>query len=163
MAKNMHAPPENAPRPSGRRNQANAAVADSPLTGGCQCGAVRYEVIGAPLELYICHCQECRKQSSSAFGISVIVRRRDLQPVQGNVARWSRPADSGHIIDCYFCPNCGSRVWHGDRNRDDTVSIKGGSLDKPIDLTDAVHIWTARKLQGVVIPGAARHYPGEPG
>ena len=39
-------------------------------TGGCQCGAIRYEISSPPVELYVCHCRECQKQSSSAFGIS---------------------------------------------------------------------------------------------
>ena len=42
-------------------------------TGGCQCGALRYESAGEPIALYVCHCRECQKQSASAFGISVIV------------------------------------------------------------------------------------------
>lgn len=132
------------------------------LEGGCQCGAVRYEITGAPLELYVCHCLECRKQSSSAFGISVMVRSADLRLRRGRLQRWSRPADSGRIVDCFFCPECGSRVWHGDRDREETVSIKGGSLDSAVDLGAAVHIWTSRKLPGVVIPDGARQCAKEP-
>ena len=41
------------------------------LTGGCQCGAVRYECDAAPRTLYVCHCLECRHQSGSAFGMSL--------------------------------------------------------------------------------------------
>jgi len=50
-------------------------MSDSVAHGGCQCGAIRYELSGEGLELYVCHCKECRKQSASAFGISVIVPR----------------------------------------------------------------------------------------
>jgi len=132
------------------------------LAGGCQCGAVRYEIAGAPLELYACHCRECRKQSASAFGISVIVRSADVQLIRGKLQHWSRFADSGRTVDCFFCPQCGTRVWHGDKEREDTVSIKGGSLDEAIDLADAIHIWTSRKLPGVIIPEHARQYMAEP-
>src|SRR5258706_6541763 len=121
----------------------------STMAGGCQCGQVRYEVTAAPLNVYICHCRECRKQSGSALGISVIVRAAELRLVQGELKRWSRPTDSGHILDCFFCAECGSRVWHGDRDREETISIKGGSLDEPPDLSSATHIWTVRKLPGV--------------
>lgn len=41
-----------------------AASDQAPITGGCQCGAVRYEITLSPLALYVCHCRECRKQSS---------------------------------------------------------------------------------------------------
>ena len=37
--------------------------------GGCQCGAIRYQLLRAPVALYACHCRDCQKQSSSAFGL----------------------------------------------------------------------------------------------
>lgn len=112
--------------------------------------------------LYVCHCLECRRQSASAFGISVIVRGADLRLVRGAPRRWSRPADSGRVAHCHFCPDCGSRLWHGDREAEAEVSVKGSSLDRPVDLGRAIHIWTTRKLPGVMIPPNARCYPGEP-
>ena len=45
---------------------------------------------------------------------------------------------------------------------DGGVTIKGGSLDEPPDLSRAVHIWTKRKLAGVVIPEDAEQWPEEP-
>ena len=132
------------------------------LTGGCQCGEVRYKLIGAPHKLYICHCRECQKQSASAFGISVVVRSDDVRLLKGAPQHWSRSTDSGRTLACFFCSSCGSRVWHGDKERAYEISIKGGSLDEPIDLTEAVHIWTVRKLPGVIIPARACQYPGEP-
>ena len=42
------------------------------------------------------------------------------------------------------------------------VSIKGGSLDRPVDLTRATHIWVSRKLPGVVIPEGAPQFAEEP-
>jgi hypothetical protein len=131
-------------------------------TGGCQCGGVRYELLAPPLQIYICHCTECRKQSASAFGISLIVRAKCFALTRGSPHRWSRRADSGRTLNCYFCPNCGSRVWHGDAALDSTLSIKGGSLDEPIDVSAATHIWTTRKLQGVIIPDYAEQHAREP-
>lgn len=132
------------------------------LTGGCQCGAVRYEVTSGPLEVYVCHCRECQKQSASAFGISVIVPSGALRLASGSPRTWTRPTDSGRTLDCFFCPTCGSRVWHGDPAHQPTVSVKGGSLDAPPDLTAATHIWSSRKLSGVTIPPHAPQYPDEP-
>lgn len=132
------------------------------LTGGCQCGALRYELSARPLDVYICHCTECRRQSSSAFGISVIANRDDLRLVEGEPLRWSRPTDSGHRLDCFFCPTCGSRLWHQGSDAADIVSIKGGTLDQPVDLTDVSHIWTKSSLPGIVIPDHVRRFPEEP-
>jgi hypothetical protein len=130
--------------------------------GGCQCGAVRYEITGQPVKIYICHCTECRHQSASAFGISVIVDSADLVLKHGKPKKWTRKADIGGALDCYFCPECGSRLWHGNPHADSTISIKGGSLDQPPDLTAVSHIWTSSKLQGIQIAADSPTFPGEP-
>ncbi|MBV9217994.1 MAG: GFA family protein [Methylobacteriaceae bacterium] len=132
-----------------------------PMTGGCQCGAVRYEISGDGLATYICHCCECRRQSASAFGISVIVAAKTFHCDRQKVKTWSRPADSGRMLDCSFCTECGSRLWHATPGSS-TVSVKGGSLDHPIDLSRAIHIWTSRKLPGVIIPDDVAQFPFEP-
>src|SRR5579871_3214512 len=127
---------------------------DSPaLTGGCQCGAVRYEIRGQPAAVYICHCLECRKQSASAFGISVRVQRAHFALLSGSPRVWSRPTDSGRVLDCWFCPECGSRVWHEQGGgKGELVTVKGGSLDGPINVGGMAHVWVKRKLPGVIIP-----------
>ena len=51
---------------------------------------------------------------------------------------------------------------HGNADTDDIVSIKGGSLDRPPDLSNAKHIWISRKLHGVSIPDQVEAYPEEP-
>jgi hypothetical protein len=132
------------------------------LAGGCQCGAVRYEITAPPVALYVCHCRECRKQSASAFGVSVQVRRSDFALRAGTVRFWSRPTDSGRVLDCAFCPQCGSRVWHETGPDGELVTVKGGSLDDPVDLSRATHIWVQRKLPGIIIPGDVRQFAGEP-
>ena len=58
------------------------------MTGGSQCGAVRYELTGKPLTLVICHCKECQKQTSSAFGMTMPVSKRDLKFLSGNLKEW---------------------------------------------------------------------------
>jgi hypothetical protein len=113
------------------------------------------------MAIYVCHCLECRRQSASAFGISAIVRSADFRISRGSLKCWSRPTDSGNTLECHFCPDCGSRLSHRSAGSA-TVSVKGGSLDVPPDLVGAIHIWTARKLAGVVIPPGAAQFPGEP-
>ena len=131
-------------------------------SGGCQCGAVRYAVPKTPLVVYVCHCTECRKQSSSAFGISFTVARSALRVLKGTPTFWSRRTASNHTLDCAFCPSCGSRLWHQSSGHPGTVNIKGGSLDEPLDLGSAVHLWTSSKLAGVLVPPGARSFAGEP-
>jgi hypothetical protein len=110
----------------------------------------------------VCHCRECQKQSASAFGISVIIKRSDFRITRGEMKVWSRATDVGGTLACAFCPDYGSRLWHDSVGATDTISLKGGSLDDPPDLRSACHIWTTRKLPGVVIPEYVRQFPGEP-
>jgi hypothetical protein len=135
---------------------------DTQRLGGCQCGAVRYAVFGPIRKIYVCHCNECRKQSASAFGVSVFVARAALRVTRGTPRLWARSADSGRVVECAFCPDCGSRLWHQRPERPDTITVKAGSLDDPVDLSGAVHIWTSRKLLGVILPEDAVTYPQEP-
>ena len=131
-------------------------------TGSCQCGEVRYESAGEPLALYVCHCRECRKQSASAFGMSLEVPRAGLRVTQGAPKFWTRPADSGRRIRCAVCPHCGSRLWHEREGESETLTIKAGSLDEPVDFSTAIHIWTTRKLPGLIIPADAQQFLQEP-
>ena len=133
-----------------------------PVTGGCQCGAVRYELWDAPETVYFCHCTECRKQSASAFGISVIMRASAFKLTAGQPRVWQRDTDSGNRLDCWFCPDCGTRVWHVSSASPAFRSVKGGSLDAAPDMSGAAHIFTDSKLPGVVIPEGALSFPGEP-
>ncbi len=130
--------------------------------GGCQCGEVRYRIETGPWTLYACHCSECRKQSASAFGLSLQVDRDSFVLLSGSPKSWTRPTDSGRSLTCLFCPTCGSRVWHEMSPTSERITVKGGSLDEPPDLAEAIHIWTRRKLAGVILPETAEQFPGEP-
>lgn len=113
-----------------------------PLAGGCQCGAVRYRIQERPLTLYCCHCTECQAQSSSAFGMSMIVRREALSVDWTSMRVWGRPTDSGSRTDCHFCPGCGSRLFHVGSGNPGLASVKAGSLDVRDVLRPVGHIWT---------------------
>jgi hypothetical protein len=131
------------------------------FTGGCQCGAVRYAIAETPLRLYVCHCRECQKQSASVFGMSLVVRCAAFAVTQGETRAWSRRADSGRTMACHFCAECGSRLWHA-RDGIDTISVKAGSLDVPMDFARAIHIWTSRKVPGLALPPDVEQYAEEP-
>ena len=129
--------------------------------GGCQCGAVRYALTAAALAVYVCHCRECQRQSASAFGVSMEMPADAFAFTRGEPRIWSRPAERPGRLDCFFCPDCGSRVMHRSPG-EVTVTVKGGSLDVPLDLSRAIHIWTSRKLPGVIIPDGAVQFLQEP-
>ncbi len=82
--------------------------------------------------------------------------------MSGTPRFWTRDTDSGRKVECAFCPACGSRLWHQSSGTSETVSVKAGSLDEPVDISNAVHIWTSRKPPSVVIPEDARQFTEEP-
>ena len=131
--------------------------------GGCQCGKLRYQCDDDPLEIYVCHCTNCRKQSSSAFGISFVVPAASFRVTDGTPQFFEWETDSGNRERGAFCPFCGTRLWHqAARQNVERVNIKAGSFDDPVDLSNATHIWLASKLSGVIVSGDARQFPEEP-
>ena len=133
-----------------------------PLTGACQCGAVAYRLLGAPLTLYCCHCTECQHQSSSGFGMSSLVRRDDLDVDWPQLQVWTRPTDSGSRLDCHFCRTCGGRLFHTSAADPETVSIKAGSFDDRSWLQPIGHIWTNSAQPWFTIPDGMLSDPGDP-
>jgi hypothetical protein len=126
----------------------------------CQCGLITFQTpLPAPLAVYICHCNECRHQSSSAFGSSSIFPRFSLPAsIQPLLSCYTRSTDSGNTLDCYFCKNCGSRVLHSTREGS-TVSVKSGCIEG-IDWKGAVHIWIKRAV--LQVPEGVEAWEGEP-
>lgn len=116
----------------------------------CQCGAIAfYASKPFPQSVYCCHCLECQKQSSSAFGTSAIFPASGMWPlpehVQTQLGLWTRPTDSGNTLECYFCKRCGVRIFHRSIQPDGTpkptLSIKGGCLEG-LSWEGARHIYT---------------------
>lgn len=132
-----------------------------PITGGCQCGSMRYELNGPPVVFYICHCLECQKQSSSAFGQSLQVRVADLK-IEGTTGLFERGAASGASVVCEFCNQCGTRLFHRRPAYGDLLNIKAGTLDNTSWLRPAGHIWTKSKQPWVVIPDDTLNYAEQP-
>jgi hypothetical protein len=54
-----------------------------PQTGGCQCGALRYEITQAPIMVYTCHCTDCQRMTSSAFSLGCVLPDGVFRLVQG--------------------------------------------------------------------------------
>lgn len=130
-------------------------------TGGCQCGTVRYELTGEPLAPIICHCTECQKQTSSAFGMTLPVAKRDFRLVSGSLKEWRRIADSGRELACYFCPDCGSRVYHSSSLGPDYWHLKPGALDDTSWLAPVAQVWTD-SAQAWLDLGNLESFPRQP-
>ena len=131
-------------------------------TGGCQCGEVRYEVDSERvLTLICCHCRECQRQASSAFGMSLIMPREAFRLLRGQLKTWQRTVGVSDFVRGNFCPTCGVRIFH-DYNLSTVISVKAGSLDDTRVLRPAGHIWTKRAQPWLHLAEDLLHYEGEP-
>ncbi len=116
--------------------------------GGCQCGAIRYRLLRAPVALYACHCMSCQKQSSSAFGISMWMEQDAVEFSGANPRIYRTRGDSGREKVCAFCGSCGTRLYHAGgavREEGSTIlSMKAGTLDDTSVVAPTSHLWTKR-------------------
>ena len=100
-----------------------------PLTGGCMCGALRYELSAPPVMIYNCHCTNCQKISGAAFNTSVIVAEAALRFTASQPARVEWVSDSGTTRCGLFCGACGTRIVNGGEPSTGVYSLRAGTLD----------------------------------
>lgn len=96
------------------------------LSGGCQCGAIRFAVNTAPTRISICHCRMCQKASGAPFASFADVNRENLTWTRGGPAAFR----SSTIANRYFCAACGTPMGFG-RVDGPRIEIMTGTFDRP--------------------------------
>src|ERR1700716_61271 len=81
-----------------------------PQTGGCQCGAVRYEITEAPQLVYTCHCTDCQRLTSSAFSLGIVVAEAGVRLSGIEPRGLSRATARGRTNTRWVCPEGGTLV-----------------------------------------------------
>ena len=124
-------------------------------SGGCLCGAVRYEARWPPLMVATCSCKNCQKQSGSALSIIAVLPRDGLK-VTGDPTTFTDRAESGTAVFRRFCGRCGSPVITETpaAAEQGIIFIKAGTLDEASDLAPSVHYWTCSAQDWVVFPSS---------
>jgi hypothetical protein len=118
-----------------------------PQTGGCQCGAVRYELSAPPLTIYNCHCANCQKITGSAFTVAATVPEAGLAFTKGTPKRIEWRADSGNLRFGHFCGDCGTRIANGQVPSIGMLSLRAGTFDDTSWVEPVGDIWT-KSAQG---------------
>ena len=99
-----------------------------PLTGGCLCGSVRFELSEVPRGAGYCHCTRCQKRTGTASSAQARIDGRTFRLVQGDdlVKAWRHP--EGGFEKC-FCGVCGAQLFS--RNPDDPnqMSVRMSAFD----------------------------------
>jgi hypothetical protein len=112
-----------------------------PLSGGCPCEAVRFQVTAMPLLVYACHCTECQRWSGSAFSLSMPVKAGSFSLTRGETQHFRRTGASGVESNYRFCGNCGGRVCGHRNSRPEIVSVRAGTLDDTSWLRPIAHVY----------------------
>lgn len=115
------------------------------LTGGCLCGAVRYESTGEIARRFLCHCQDCKRASGSAFHFGLTVPRSGFRLLQGELKDYVSTGESGRRVVRRFCPVCGTGVLNELELRPDYVVIRAGTLDDPSLAAPAYEVFARSK------------------
>jgi len=108
-------------------------------TGGCLCGAVRYDAEGELRGIIVCHCVECLRWSGAPFAATAA--RRDGLVVHGEESLgWLPSPASERGARRGFCRVCGSSLFW-DAPGTETVSIGAGTLDDSSGLAVIRHVY----------------------
>ena len=114
----------------------------SSFSGGCACGAIRYECTADPVFSWNCHCRDCQRASGSAFCPVSYVPKTVLSST-GTVTYYEVKAESGRAVSRGFCPQCGSPVFILAELVPDLIGVWAASRDEPDQFQPAVNVWTA--------------------
>lgn len=99
------------------------------LTGGCYCGAMRYEAEGKPKLRAQCHCRECQYFSGGGPNFFLLIPPENFRYTEGTPQSFRR-SDLENAVTREFCPQCGTHL--ATRRQDmPEVILKAGTLDRP--------------------------------
>ena len=101
-----------------------------PYTGGCACGAIRYEISGEPIVMLDCQCRQCQRESGTGHASHVTFQAAEVK-VAGKASTWDMVGDGGTKKRRAFCPTCGSPVYLTFAAMPDLFTVHAASLDDP--------------------------------
>jgi hypothetical protein len=132
-------------------------MAGLPLTGGCNCGSVRYEVTEPLVSASYCHCRRCQRRSGAAASPSAHPAPGSFHIVKGEdrLKHW-KPEDGG---EKWFCSDCGSSIFSRNLSHPDPIGIRMGTFDTDPGVRPSVRAFVADAAPWEAIPddGLTRH------
>jgi len=111
------------------------------LSGGCACGAIRYETSADPVVMLNCHCRDCQRASGAAYAAIMVVPKSAVQ-MQGEPRYHRIVGKGGKAVERGFCTNCGNPVVARLERMPDLIGLQAGSLDDPAQYRPAMDIFT---------------------
>ena len=134
-----------------------------PLTGGCLCGAVRFEVTEPLVSAGYCHCTRCQRRTGTAASAQARIARGSLRVLSGDeLIRAYEPPDG---FAKHFCSACGSALWSRSREDPEIVSVRLGAFDGDPGIRPSARSFVAYAAPWEPIPddGLPRYPESRPG
>jgi len=132
------------------------------ITGGCYCGAVRYEAQGEPITHGQCNCRECQYISGGAENLFMIVPSAGFRYVKGEPKSFTRP-DLERPVTRQFCGECGTHLCTRTPRTDAIVILKVGALDDPTVYAGPQSvIWASEAQAFHIMPPGVPTFDGFP-
>jgi hypothetical protein len=126
--------------------------------GGCFCGAVRYEVSGAPRVLCYCHCESCRRAAGSPAVAWGTFGRSGFRVTRGRMTEFN----SSPRVTRGFCAGCGSCLTYSHDGRPADIDVTLATLAEVAHLAPTMHVWVADKLPWVRIEDGLPQFSATP-
>ena len=113
------------------------------ITGGCHCGATRYETDGEPLHHALCHCTDCRRHSGAPMVGWTMYRRESVKVTKGA----PKVYESSQHGRRHFCPACGTGLFYtNDRMLPGIIDVQSATYDNPDAVPAQAHIQVADRI-----------------
>lgn len=114
----------------------------TPYTGGCSCGALRYEITAEPFQQNDCQCRQCQVESGTGHA-SYLAFPRTAAQLAGAPSKYEFVGDGGTVKTRCFCAACGTPVWLTFPQMPDLIAVRAGTLDDPSRFQSQFVLWTA--------------------
>jgi hypothetical protein len=132
------------------------------FTGGCYCGAVRYECAGPARYRGLCYCRTCQKISGGAGNLFMAVDSDGFRFTSGTPRVFTSEDHPWRPIR-HFCEVCGVHLTARSERAASAVLIKVGTLDKPgVFEGPQVVTWTSEMQKFHLLPPDVPAYPEIP-
>jgi hypothetical protein len=124
---------------------------DLPISGGCNCGAVRFEVTEPLLGALHCHCKRCQRRSGTGYSVNARTVDGSFRLLAGadRVQAWD-PGDGGWLKA--FCSDCGGHLYSASPADQTMVSVRMGAFDGDPGVRSEGHQFTAYAAPWAPVP-----------
>jgi hypothetical protein len=113
------------------------------ITGGCHCGAIRYEAKGEALTHALCHCTDCRRHAGAPMVAWTMYADDAVKVTQGE----AKVYESSQHGRRHFCPNCGTGLFYTNAQiMPGIIDIQSATYDDPDAVPPMVHVQVAERI-----------------